>query len=146
MDLVRIPPMSKRVFSEADKVAAKNLKALWKTRAKELGLTQEKAGGELGMNQSAVSQYLAGQVPLRITAALKFAKILKVKPVEIRPDLAELTNELSPEALDWAQRFDKLDERGKRRFEAALLLAFPAIPDERLESFRAPEKPSKKHA
>lgn len=135
--------MGKRIFTDADREAARNLRKLWEARRELLGLTQEKAGGEMGMNQSAVSQYLKGIVPLRLAAALKFAKLLKVKPTEIRQDLADLTSEVSPDALEWAQRFDRLDSSGKAKFWDALLIAQKGIPDEKLEHLRAPSKRSK---
>jgi transcriptional regulator with XRE-family HTH domain len=133
-----IPRMAKRVFTPADWDAQKRLKTIWEAKKGPLGLTQENVMEALDMNQSAVSQYLNGKVPLRLAAALKFSRLLKVKPTEIRPDLAELTSEVSTEALDWAQRFDKLDERGKQKFWDALLVAEKGIPDENLEHLRAP--------
>lgn len=136
------------MFTAEDRAAGVNLKRIWDEKKASLGLTQENVGGVLGMNQSAVSQYLKGKVPLRLAAALKFAKLLKVKPTDIRPDLAELTLEVSPEALEWAARFDRLDDRGRERFWDALLIAEKGIPDEKLESLRAPSsaaKPAKRN-
>lgn len=115
-----IPVMGKRVFTPEDRAAQKRLKTIWESKRTELGLTQEGSCEALGMNQSAVSQYLRGYIPLRLSAALRFAKLLKVKPTEIRPDLADLTSEVSPEALDWAQRYDRLSEAGRRRLLDAL--------------------------
>jgi transcriptional regulator with XRE-family HTH domain len=129
-----------RKFTPADRQAAKNLREIWDRKYRELGLTQASAAEKMEFQtQSAVSQYLNGAVPLRIAAALKFAKILKVKPTDIRPDLAELTSELSMDALDWAQRYDKLDQQGKMRFEAALLLSLPAISDDKLTHLKIPQ-------
>lgn len=42
--------------------------------------------------QSTVSHYLNGKAPLNTDAALKFAVLLRVKPEELRPDLADLMN------------------------------------------------------
>jgi len=123
---------TKRNFSAADRLAASNLAEIWKLKSSALSLTQEKAAGDLGMTQGAVSQYLHGKVPLRIVAAIKFAKLLKVKPTEIREDLRELTSELTPEALDFAQRFSKLKPEQQKKFEAILLLAADAVPDSKI--------------
>lgn len=138
-----IPGMAKRLFTAEDRAAHIKLKSLWEVKRKPLGLTQENVMEALDMNQSAVSQYLNGKIPLRLAAALKFARVLKVKPTEIRPDLAEITSEVSPEALEWAARFDKLDAKGRAKFWDALLVAGKGVPDEKLEHLRAPTHRSK---
>lgn len=74
----------------ADRAAAKRLKALWVARAPALKLSQEKFGAAHGMNQSSVSQYLNGRIPLGYRACLAFAKGLGVDIREIRSDLPEL--------------------------------------------------------
>lgn len=82
--------------SAADKEAADRLKAIWDRQA-ELSrqgprsgwLTQEVAAEALDVNQSAVSQYLHGYIPLNYRALLGFAKLLDVDPTEIRSDLPE---------------------------------------------------------
>jgi predicted transcriptional regulator len=54
---------------------------------KEVDLTQRSAAIELGISQSAVCQYLRGNIPLNLKIVIKFAKLLKVSPIEIDPDL-----------------------------------------------------------
>ncbi|UHQ21920.1 hypothetical protein LVB77_14725 [Lysobacter sp. 5GHs7-4] len=87
----------------SDIAAAERLRLLWdakKAQSKAAGtsFTQESAGAEMGgITQGAVSQYLAGAIPLGYGATLKFARFLDVAPSEIRPDLDALPRELEPE-------------------------------------------------
>ncbi len=78
-----------RKMTESDIEAAKKLRAIWDQRKKDYGFTQETASDFLGMNQSSVSQYVRGAVPLGIEATLKFAYFLGVDPREIRHDLPD---------------------------------------------------------
>lgn len=78
----------------ADLAAAARLKSLWEdalARARTEGhrLTQDVAAEALGVNQSAVSQYINGLIPLNYRALLVFAELLGVDPTEIRNDLPE---------------------------------------------------------
>lgn len=94
----------------ADKAAAARLRQIWETekaaRAESAHpLTQEVAGEALGVNQSSVSQYLGGKIPLNYRAVLIFAKVLGVDPTSIRSDLPEqresgATGDLSDES-EW---------------------------------------------
>ncbi len=78
-----------RKMTELDVEAAKRLRIIWDQRKKDYGFTQETASDFLGMNQSSVSQYVRGALPLGVEATLKFAHFLGVDPLEIRPDLPE---------------------------------------------------------
>jgi hypothetical protein len=40
---------------------------------------------------------------------------------------------VSEEAMDFARRYDKLDEEGRRKFSAAIVLARPGVSDEEVE-------------
>ena len=89
----------------ADIEAAKRLRRLWDdrlARAKTAGTSwsQESAGAEMGMTQGAVSQYLAGAIPLGYGAVLKFARFLGVAATDIRRDLESLPHEGAED--DWA--------------------------------------------
>lgn len=133
---------TKRNFSDMDRKAAVNLAEIYERKKKGLELNQEKLAFEVDMTQGAVSQYLKGKVPLRIVAALKFAKALKVKPTEIREDLAELTSELPIEAIEFAQKYANMTPEQQRKFEAILLLAGQAAPDSKLaKDWHAPDEP-----
>lgn len=69
------------------------LRKAWESKKKELKLTQEIAADIMGFEaQATVSQYLNGKIPVNTDAALKFAALLKVKPEDLRPDLADLMN------------------------------------------------------
>ncbi len=76
-------------MTELDIEAVERLRAIWEQRKKEHGFTQETAADFLGMNQSAVSQYLRGVLPLGVEATLKFAHFLGVNPQDIRSDLPD---------------------------------------------------------
>ena len=85
-----------RKMTELDIEAARRLRAIWEQRKLERRFTQETASEHLGMNQSAVSMYVRGSVPLGIEATFKFAYFLDVDPREIRPDLPDwITTKLS---------------------------------------------------
>lgn len=85
-----------RKITDADRRAAQKLRAIWERRQAEYRafgtqrLTQEEAGAEMDIGQSAVGQYLRGDIPLGLQALLKFAALLQVDPREIRDDFKEL--------------------------------------------------------
>lgn len=76
------------IVTAEDRQAAANLKEIWEARRNEFGLTQEIAGARMGMNQSAVSQYLNGRIPIGLEALLKWSGLLGCKPEDIRSDTA----------------------------------------------------------
>lgn len=62
------------------------LKKLWDAKRQELGLTQANVAERFGIkNQTAISQYLNGRIPLNMEATAKFAKVLQVAIHEISP-------------------------------------------------------------
>lgn len=69
-------------------------KNIWQEKKQALGLTQEQAGLACGWNgQSAFSQFFGGIVPLNVEAVLRLAKVLKIHPAEIMPDIVDLLPE-----------------------------------------------------
>ncbi len=68
----------KRIFNE------------WQQRRKDMGgaSSQEYATEALGFNQSALSQYLGGKIPLNIKAAVKFASGLGCTIAQFSPTIA----------------------------------------------------------
>lgn len=87
---ISLANMQRRPLTTDEVQAAEKLRALWDRRAKGLNLTQEKAAHALGFkNQSAVSQYLNGRVPLSAKALAGLAQLLEVAPEEISKPLAE---------------------------------------------------------
>lgn len=82
-----MPP--KRSLDPQEQAAADRLRAIWDSQKRTLGLTQESVAFEFGWKQqSAVSQYLNGAIPLNVGALLKFSEKLGVKPSEIYPEMA----------------------------------------------------------
>lgn len=100
-------------LSEADLAAQRRLRELWDAKKQALGLTQEKVGEMWGIGQAMVSHYLNGHTKLGVVATLRFARLLKVRPQDIRKDFgyADLVpGELSPEAIELAAMWMGLPE------------------------------------
>ena len=67
------------------------LKLIWNSKKKTLGLTQEKVAELCDWNtQSAFNAYLLGRIPLNTDAVLRLAKVLQVHPTEIMPELSDI--------------------------------------------------------
>jgi len=87
--------MPAQPLSPAQKADAARLNAFyeeWKSSRKSQGLpaSQEVAASLLGFStQSAVSQYVRGNIPLNVRALIKFAELFGRQPAEISPDLAK---------------------------------------------------------
>jgi len=82
-------PLSDEQLTEA--ALLKRHFKLWQAhrRAQNLDFSQEFASDCLGFNQSSVSQYLNGKIPLNPDAASKFAKLLGIPVKEFSPRLAD---------------------------------------------------------
>ena len=60
------------------------LRSVWDSKKKDLGLTQDRAADKLGyQSQASVSQYLNGDIPLNLQAAIGFARLLGVPLNEV---------------------------------------------------------------
>ena len=79
--------MTQRIITDADKDAARKLRAIWESKKQELKLTQLAVANEIGTSQSAISQYLNGTIALNTDAVIVFAKLLQCEPKDIRPVL-----------------------------------------------------------
>ena len=78
--------------------AAKALQQIWSAKKDGLHLTQGKVAQICGWsNESAFGAYLHARVPLNTEAVLRLAKILKVHPIEIMPEIADLLPLANPE-------------------------------------------------
>ena len=67
------------------------LKLIWNSKKKILGLTQEKVAELCDWNtQSAFNAYLLGRIPLNTDAVLRLSKVLQVHPTEIMPELSDI--------------------------------------------------------
>ncbi len=74
--------------------AAERLRGLWDKHRRATGMSQEQAALALGWSQqSAVSQYLNGKIPLNIEATAKFARLLGVTVADIFPSAGKLVTE-----------------------------------------------------
>lgn len=106
-----------RKISQADRDAAKRLKAIWSEKAKALGLTQQRAAEQFGRSQGLIGQYLNCHTALGPVAVLKFARILQVSPREIRPDFSFGTlvpGELPPDVIEIAIKLASVPEAVRR--------------------------------
>lgn len=88
---------NRRELTAEEMADTHRLKQVWKTAAPTLGLTQQKASQEFGFaNQSAISQYLNGRIPLNMVMASRFANLLKVPLGAISPSHASNASTVSP--------------------------------------------------
>ena len=88
----------RRELTASELDAAKKLQHIWNTKKEALNLTQGKVAQTCGWsNESAFGAYLHARVPLNTEAVLRLAKILKVHPTEIMPEIAELLPSANPE-------------------------------------------------
>ncbi len=79
--------MKNRTITKQDKKRSALLLNLYKSKKKELGLTQEIIGETLGITQSAVSQHLSGSLAMTTENILNWARVLEVPATEIEPAL-----------------------------------------------------------
>ncbi len=68
---------------------AERLKALYESKKKELGITQQHIAEEMSITQSAVGHYLNGRNALNVSSAMMFAKILNVQIGDFSPSPAK---------------------------------------------------------
>ncbi|WP_426784527.1 LexA family protein [Serratia sp. 2C06] len=68
---------------------AERLKALYESKKKRLGITQQHIADAMNITQSAVGHYLNGRNALNISAAMMFAKTLDVQIEDFSPSLAK---------------------------------------------------------
>ncbi|MDU2939109.1 MAG: LexA family transcriptional regulator [Enterobacteriaceae bacterium] len=76
-------------LSEEQLNDAARLKALYESKKKDLGITQQDIADELNITQSAVGHYLNGRNALNVSSALMFAKLLGVQIKDFSPHLAK---------------------------------------------------------
>lgn len=81
----------------ADAARLKKLFSSWQTTRRDQGLpsSQEAATELLGFNQSALSQYLNGKIPLNLDAAAKFAKMMDRSVGDFSPTLEAQVSQYS---------------------------------------------------
>jgi SOS-response transcriptional repressor LexA len=91
--------MKKRTLSDVERAECAKLKAIYRAKAKALGLTQLKLADEFDMSQTAVSMYLNGINPLNLAIAARFSSILGVPVSEFSPRLASQIQRLAATGL-----------------------------------------------
>lgn len=80
-----------RKITQSDKDAAVRLKRYWQEHKARTGMTQLEAADVMGYKtQSIVASYLHCHAALGVGATLKFAKLLGVSPLDLRPDINDL--------------------------------------------------------
>ncbi|MCX7074006.1 MAG: hypothetical protein QX193_03265 [Methylococcales bacterium] len=89
---------TRRELNVSELDAAKALQQIWSAKKDGLHLTQGKVAQICGWsNESAFGAYLHARVPLNTEAVLRLAKILKVHPIEIMPEIVDLLPLANPE-------------------------------------------------
>jgi predicted transcriptional regulator len=68
----------KRLTTEQQK-DSERLKAIYESKKKSLGITQQDIADKLNITQSAVGHYLNGRNALNVSSALMFAKIRRCR-------------------------------------------------------------------
>lgn len=101
---------------------------------------------ELGFKtQSAVSQYINGEIPLNAWALAKFCRLLELEPAQISPSIAAserakfaaLEGVFSPEAIDLGRKLDEIGDEDRHR--TAYVMALRAI----AKASKPPKGPAK---
>lgn len=92
--------MPAKPLTSEQKEDAARLRALFKEwqharKARGEPSSQMEAAAQLEFGQSALSQYLRGDIPLNITVVAKFVRLLNCRFEEISPALAEKATELA---------------------------------------------------
>ncbi|WP_292041507.1 LexA family transcriptional regulator [Massilia sp. UBA6681] len=84
-----------------DAARLKKLFLSWQQQQKEAGsaVSQEAAAERLGFNQSALSQYLNGRIPLNVDASRKFSELLGRPVSEFSPRLHDQLKEYASSVL-----------------------------------------------
>jgi phage repressor protein C with HTH and peptisase S24 domain len=117
----------------ADAARLKHLFATWQKGRREAQLpsSQEAVSDLLGFNQSAVSQYLSGRIPLNVDAATKFASLLNCSIADFSPGLAAQAGRYSSVATTNDPAFGDTpfieDTRPVRAGEATNAVAIPRV-------------------
>lgn len=101
----------KRSFTAADRQAHKRLRTLWDLKARALGLTQARAAELFEGTQPLINAYLTGRAALGRIATMKFARLLQVRPEDIRDDFKfphGLIDEFPPDVMEMASKLSAL--------------------------------------
>jgi len=108
-------PLTQAQLDDAERL--KQRFADWQKRRKDDGhpASQEAAGELLGFNQSALSQYLNGRIPLNVDAATRFASVMGCPVSDFSPRLQEqLSGYVSVAMADGVAANDGMLARARR--------------------------------
>lgn len=91
---------NRRQLTKEEIQDTQRLREVWDKKRVELNLSQQDVADAFGIqNQTAISQYLNGRIPLNLEAAIKFAKILDVRVNEISPRHSQWISDACDKAL-----------------------------------------------
>lgn len=85
----------KRTLTTEQLQDASRLKALYESKKKELGITQQDVADQLEISQGAVGHYLNGRNPINLNLAAVFANLLQVQIADFSPSIAAEAERLS---------------------------------------------------
>lgn len=85
---------------------ATRLKALYESKKKSLGITQQDIADALDITQGAVGHYLNGRNALNLSSALTFSRFLQVPVSDFSPGLAKEMELATPSQLDTNVTYD----------------------------------------
>ena len=89
----------KRPLTSEELLEAKKLNEIYKSKKKELNLSQLRIGGLMNISQGAVNHYLNGINALNYESAAQFSKILQVPVSDFSPRLAKKIELLVPKDI-----------------------------------------------
>jgi predicted transcriptional regulator len=112
--------MPAKQLTAEQKAEADALKALFKAYQAERKAagepwTQEELADEFGFGQSALSQYLNGDIPLNPQAVRKFADLLGVAANKISPTVVRQVKEAQQQAEAFLKASNRHSPRAKKR-------------------------------
>ena len=92
--------VNRRELSQSELEDTTRLRKIWDEKKDSLSLSQQDVADAFGIaNQTAISQYLNGKIPLNLEAAIKFAKVLEVSIKQISPRHAQWVYSASDKVL-----------------------------------------------
>jgi DNA-binding XRE family transcriptional regulator len=92
--------VNRRDLTQSELEDTTRLRKIWDEKKDSLSLSQQDVADAFGIaNQTAISQYLNGKIPLNLEAAIKFAKILEVSIKQISPRHAQWVYSASDKVL-----------------------------------------------
>ncbi len=87
--------MKKRELTPTELEECRALKAIYQSRKRDLGLSQERLAEAFGMSQAGISMYLNGRNALNVMTAARFSKLLQVPISTFSPRIASLVERLA---------------------------------------------------